>query len=185
MVELLPYLYLRRSLLKILLSTLFAFPIFTSAQTITKGSVYTNIKTECLEVEMATDKAPIDFYTLECKAFGGYKLEISGGDLRYSPTLYWNDQAIEVKKPFSFHDPDSDMVEWVYEKSVDEEGAGQVRWIGFIYRLFIQEGNSVDSILYAIRLDKEASCLIGEVRASEKANELARELVYSSKAGCP
>lgn len=164
---------------------LIAFPLFTLAQTITKGSVYTDIQKDCLKVEMATDKAPIDFYTYECKAFGGYKLEISGGDLRYSPTLYWNDKAIEINKPFSFHDPGSNMVEWVYEKNIDEEGAGSIKWLGFIYRLSVFNGESNDSILYAVRLDKDLSCLIGSVKSSNKANELARELIYNSKAGCP
>jgi hypothetical protein len=148
------------------------------------GSHYTDLSSDCVEVEMATDKAEIDFYTLECSAVGGYKLEISGGDLRYSPTLYWNEKAIEIDKPLSFHQPGSTKVEWIYRLVKSEEGTGSLRWIGFIYRLDLDENGVSKSVLYAMRLDKSRSCLIGEIPASPEANVQARELVYKSKPDC-
>lgn len=145
-------------------------------------SVYTDLNTDCVEISAATEEAPIDFYEAECKAFGGYRLLIEGGDLRYGPMLSFGETTVDLNRPGSFHDVGSTKIEWVYQHQIDSEGAGRIEWKGLIYRLSVSsiEGDREDSILYSVRLDGHKSCLIG----TSNSNEKARELVYNSRAHC-
>ncbi len=145
-----------------------------------RGSVYTDMKNECVVVSTATDQAPIDFYHAECKAFGGYRLTLTGGDLRYHPALYFGSTELNIPTPPSFHEPASDKVEWVYEHTIDQEGFGQLVWKALIYRLnVVDENNPEQNIekLFVVRLDGEKSCLLGTAQTNEK----ARELAYSTR----
>lgn len=148
------------------------------------NSIYTDLKTDCVEISSATEEAPIDFYEAECKSFGGFQLKIQGSDLRYSPNLNFGDKEIELNRPMSFHDLGSDKIEWMFQKTVDNEGVGKIEWRGLIYRLsvadpeFPERGDA--SILYVTRLDGVKSCHLGKVRT----NEEARKLVMDPKAQC-
>lgn len=142
-------------------------------------SVYTDLNSDCVVISVATEEAPIDFYQAECKSFGGFQLFIEGGDLRYGPELRFGKTGIDLERPMSFHDMGSDKVEWVYHSTIDNEGVGSIEWKGLIYRLSeaSEDGERDVSILYAVRLSGEKSCVLGKVLT----NEAARELVYSDK----
>jgi hypothetical protein len=146
------------------------------------GSAYTNLKKECVEFASATEKSPIDFYGADCKSFGGYRLQWSGGDIRYAPVLSFNGADLEMGRPGAFHDLGSDNVEWMYKTAQNEEGIGEIEWKGFIYRLSVanEDGMSNKSILYAVRLDGANSCFLG----NPKNNEEARALVKNASAPC-
>lgn len=161
----------------LVLATVFGFQ-FAQAEI---GSVYTNVKADCLDVSVPTDKAEIDFYDASCKSYGGFDLRISGGDIRYSPRLSFGATEINLINPYSFHDLGSDKIEWVYSLTRDEQGAGTLVWKGLIYRLNVQNNETMkdESLLYVVRLDGENSCSIG----TAKTNEEARNLVLS-KARC-
>ncbi|MFV3410257.1 hypothetical protein ACNH6C_16725 [Bdellovibrio bacteriovorus] len=153
------------------------------SQQVTIGSVFTNLTTECVEVSAANQQSPIDFYNAECKGFGGYQLNISGGDLRYHPELTYGGKQIALKNPYSFHDVASTEVEWMYRKTNSlEDGSGSLQWIGFIYRLSeaTEDGMSDVELVYAVRLDGADTCSIGTAATEEQ----ARALVLSSKAHC-
>jgi len=148
-----------------------------------RKSLYTDLTKDCVVVAAATDKAPIDFYESECKAFGGYRLKITGSDLRYHPELYFGDKKIEIETPMSFHDTASAKIEWVYGHAIDAEGAGQLEWKGLIYRLNYTNPEDPEkniNTLYVVRLDGAKSCLVGTTQSNTK----AREMAFNSKPGC-
>jgi hypothetical protein len=153
-----------------------------AADTVKWGSVYTNLKKECVVFAEATEKAPIDFYSADCKSFGGYRLQWSGGDIRYAPVLSFNGEDLDMGRPGAFHDLGSDNVEWMYKTVQNEEGIGEIEWKGFIYRLSVanENGDGSTKILYAVRLDGAKSCFLG----SPKTNEEARALVKNASAPC-
>lgn len=163
------------------LALLLATPAFAATKVEWK-SVYTNIKTECVEVSASNDKAEIDFADSECKSFGGYSLHVEGGDIRYAPSLYLNGERLETGGSFAFHDPASDQVEWIYRKTTEEDGQGTVEWKGFVYRLSVsnQDGDGSHNELYAVRLAGKNTCSLGLV----KNNEEARKLVQNARAQC-
>jgi hypothetical protein len=166
-----------------ILALSFGLPTLASASSSTEWkSVYTNLKTDCVAISAANDKAEIDFADSECKAFGGYELHIDGGDLRYGPSLLFKGQPLEIGRPGAFHDPGSDKVEWIYAKTSEADGAGTIAWKGFVYSLSVanQDGEGSKRELTAVRLDGENTCSLGLA----KTNEAARQLVRDSKPGC-
>jgi hypothetical protein len=140
-------------------------------------SAYTDLKADCIVVSSSTDKAQIDFYTAECKAYGGYALRITGGDLRYGPELAFNGVQLDLARPFGFHDLGSDKIEWVYDLARDEEGNGEIHFKALIYRLNVADQDGHDkSFLYVVRLNGEQSCVIGSVTNNEGARDLANDI---------
>lgn len=169
--------------MKTIITLITTFVTLNAFAATSQKSLYTDLTKDCVAVSSATDQAPIDFYEAECKAFGGYRLTITGGDLRYHPELYFGDTKIEIETPMSFHDTASTNIEWAYTHTIDNEGSGTLVWKALIYRL-----NSVDSedpnknseTLYVVRLKGKMSCLLGQV----KTNAEARALAYDAKAIC-
>lgn len=145
-------------------------------------SVYTNLDNDCVTVSQSNQNAVIDFQELECKSFGGYRLGVEGGDLRYKPTLKYGPTTIQMDSVGAFSDTGSKNIEWVYLHETARDGAGKVQWKGLIYRLSIQDGQSGQSRteLFAVRLDGSKSCLVGSTTDNLK----ARQLVYNSRPGC-
>ncbi len=145
-------------------------------------SVYTNVKKDCIDISVPTDKAEIDFSEVECKSFGGFRFTVYGGDLRYAPRLEFAGAELNLEEPGSFHDLISDNVEWIYRRTMDDTGLGAIEWKGFIYRLSVARTDSDgdDNLLYVVRLDGAKTCTIGTART----NARARQMVYDSKANC-
>lgn len=164
----------------ILLSVLLSSTVFAKTET---RSIYTDLKNDCIVVSLPTELAPIDFYESECKAFGGFALKESGGDLRYGPELSYGGQEIDLQRPPAFHGMGSQKIEWVYDLTRDEEGLGKLNFKALIYRLSVAnpDGLSADtSVLYVVKLDGKKSCVIG----TAKTNEEARKLANNKSAKC-
>jgi hypothetical protein len=143
-------------------------------------SVYTDMKQDCIVVSSATDQAPIDFYSSECKAFGGFKLQEEGSDLRYHPSLSFNQKEIDLQIPYSFHEMGSNKMEWVYDLTQDKEGSGVLTFKALIFRINSDvESDNGDSksvsTLHVVRLNGEKSCIIGLVSTNEEARALANK----------
>ncbi|MDD4974905.1 MAG: hypothetical protein PHY93_11175 [Bacteriovorax sp.] len=145
-------------------------------------STFIDLKNDCVVVSSATDQAPIDFYKADCKSFAGFTFIIEGGDLRYSPELYFRDNLIDLQRPPQFHDMASDKVEWLYTHEIDNQGSGNIVWRGIIYQLSIadDDGGNDKTVYFSVRLDGKNSCLIGTSGTDTE----ARELVYHSAKGC-
>ncbi|HPI39241.1 MAG TPA: hypothetical protein PLJ21_00450 [Pseudobdellovibrionaceae bacterium] len=149
---------------------------------ITTVSTYTDLSTDCILVSESTDLAPIDFSTKECKAFGGYTLRESGGDLRYGPELSFQGTAINLQRPSAFHSMGSQKIEWVYDLEKNKEGFGEIHFKALIYRLSVAnidsngENTKDKSVLFVVRLAGEKSCLIGRVLTNKDARDLANSL---------
>ncbi len=164
---------------KFMFAALVVFSAQAFAGTPVWKSVYTDLTKDCVEVSSANQNAEIDFYDAECKAFGGYQLNIEGGDLRYGPALRYNGVMLDVGSTGAFHDTGSTKVEWVYTLSKEVDGAGTLEWKGFIYRLSqaTENGSGPDeSVLYSVRLNKEQTCLVG----TSTTNQAARDLIYNN-----
>jgi hypothetical protein len=159
----------------VLVSTL----IFTTATNAEWKTTVTDIEKDCVVVSSATEEAPIDFFTSECKAFGGFTLSIDGGDARYAPALSFANKKIDLKNPLSFHDLTSNQLEWLYEHNMSKEGLGKIHWRGFIYQLSSasEDGESNVKRFYAVKLDGAKSCALGLTETKEE----AIKLVHGSK----
>lgn len=147
------------------------------------ASKYTDLKNDCIVVSQSNDESPIDFYSSDCKAFGGYTLKEAGGDLRYSPELSYNGTEIDLQRPATFHNMASKSIEWVYDLTQGDEGDGEINFKALIYRLSVADINPSKkdkSVLYVVRLDKENSCVIG----TASNNEAARKLANNTAAKC-
>lgn len=147
-------------------------------------SISTDLNKDCMEVYVEED--PIDAALFECKAMGGYRLTVEGGDLRYSPVLMWNNKPLDIPTPPDFHDvdPKNSKVEWVYKTVKDEYGMPALKWVGAIYSLLRDVDGVETTTVYAVRLDGAKSCLAGTVPASEKSASVARKMILESKASC-
>ena len=169
----------------VLISILFSFAVKAatpSATTATRSIEMVPVDTvkDCVVVSSATGDAQIDFYESECKAFGGYKLNIKGSDLRYSPVLSYVGHEIDMQRPFQFHDMADTSIEWLYEREVDEIGVGKVQWRGLIYSLEVSEEQSSSVQFYGIRLNKKKSCVVA-IAASK---ELAQKAILDPNSAC-
>lgn len=166
-----------------LLLALASFQVIAAPQ-----SIYTSVEVkDCITVYNSADEVDpeIDSYQGICPSFGGYVVEVSGGDIRYNLKLYYNDVQIDTPQLPAFHDMGSKVIEWRYEVN-----SGNLDYKALIYRLNFQNydpttGNDFnDSTLFVIRLNKEASCLIGSFTASENRgqsiNQLATRLADSN-----
>lgn len=157
------------------LSLLAILPNAAAAQT-QWGSVYTNVKKECVVAQQSNEKSEIDFYEADCKSYGGYRLKVSGGDLRYAPVLSFNGEDLSMDRLYRFHDLASENVEWVYKRTAEADGSGELSWKGFIYRLSVasDESDRDEKVLYAVRLNGRDSCLLGRVRTNQEALALVK-----------
>lgn len=140
-------------------------------------SVYTNTKKDCVTIQESNENSEIDFYEADCKSFGGYRLKIAGGDIRYAPQLSFNGTDLPMGQPEGFHDLGSDNVEWVYRRESQADGQGSIEWKGFIYRLNVSHGpDDSREVLYAVRLDGEKSCFLGYPASNREARAMVQNL---------
>jgi hypothetical protein len=158
------------------------------------SSQYTSVaEKDCITTENSAwnADAEIDFYAAKCPSFGGYEVEVSGGDLRYNLKLSYNGKAIETEQLGAFHDMGSSKIEWRY----DVGSKGDIKYTALIYRLNFQdwseekEENFEESRLIVVRLEGEKSCIIGRVDAtdykdSNKPNIVATQIADDSKLVC-
>lgn len=155
------------------------------------GSVYTSVEPQdCVTINGSELLAEpeIDFYEGECAAFGGYRVYISGGDIRYSLDLSYQGQSIDTIKLASFHDMGSAKIEWRYERKGDGFD-NTLEYTALIYRLnyttYTENGEPTDKdMLVVVRLDQQNSCVIGTIEQQANMNEKARQLADNKSASC-
>lgn len=135
----------------------------------------------------------IDFYRGECPSLGGYRAVITGGDLRYHLELVYNGKTIELVSPAAFHSAGV-KAEWRFQRT-KEKGEGNYEHLSavptaLIYRLVTDEFNestgnskSVDQLV-VVRLQGAATCVIGQVKASQAMNIEAQKLADNLSAPC-
>lgn len=171
----------------IALSTVFAVSAMAKTQ-----SVYTSVDTkDCVTVTSSEmDNGPIDFYTGECPAMGGYKVTITGGDIRYNLDLSYQGVRIPTLKPLYFHDMGSAKIEWRYQRTGGDWESYQVEYKALIYRLSIDSynpdtGESKDQdTLVVVRLNGASSCVVGMVEQQADMNQKARQIADNPQATC-
>lgn len=140
-------------------------------------SVYSSLEEgSCVIADAASlHKDPeIDFLVSECPGFGGYQLKVAGGDLRYPLSLVFHGKEIELTRIHSFHSVASPRVEWVFERISEEP---LVRYKALIHRIRLEQDNNKDGdILIVTKLNKEDSCPVAVIKASQSMNEEARSI---------
>jgi hypothetical protein len=142
------------------------------------ASVYTGVAPkDCIEIAKTAENTEGDFYEAECPSYGGYRLRLSGGDLRYHPELQFGGEPIQLSMPGSFHDMASENVEWIYSAAREKDGSGELEWRALIFRLKVSnpEGGQDRSVLYVVRLNGAKSCLLGMASTNEEARSLAQD----------
>ena len=98
--------------MKTLFALAFAFGLNAYAA---NDSVYTSVaQKDCNVTESSEFKRnpEIDFLTMFCDGKGGYRVKISGGDLRYPLFLISGGRTITLTEISAFHELGSDRIEW-------------------------------------------------------------------------
>jgi hypothetical protein len=155
-------------------------------------SVYTSVDVkDCVTVTSSEmDKGPIDFYTGECPAMGGYKVTITGGDIRYNLDLSYEGVRIPTLKPMQFHDMGSSKIEWRYKRTGSDWNSYQVEYTALIYRLNLDSYNPAtgeskpQDTLVVVRLNGASSCVVGMVEQQANMNQKARQIADNPAASC-
>lgn len=119
------------------------------------GDMVTRIDRDCVLVSQSTDQDE-DFKELECKAFGGFQLKISGSEGRFSPKISHSGFDVTLKDPDAPHDMASNEIKWIYAREYFPSGEGRLTWLGLMYALKV--GAEVQH--YGVRLEKRMSCVI-------------------------
>lgn len=156
------------------------FTIF--AQTKKPESVYTNLNEKfCKTLEQSDEGA--GWYRGECPGVGGYKLQVTEGDIRQSidvimpnKTRFEMDLTVNVSPAFSSV---GEKAEW----RVTRKGKSVVPY-ALIVRYNASENSEKPeqntSYLVVIKITKNLACITDVVKPSAKANEQARELADAS-----
>lgn len=161
---------------------LFACLIEVRAQTSKIGSIYTGLdEKSCKTLESSTDEA--GWYLGECPGVGGYRLQITEGDIRQSINVVApNKRKFEldfignVSTAFSYV---GRRAEWRVVR------AGKtLNPIGLIVRYDASENpddaRKTTSYLVVVKITKTEICIINVVKPGAKANEEARNLADQS-----
>lgn len=151
-------------------------------------SVYTSVAVEdckTIEASWLEQEPEIDYYTGHCTGKDGYKVVISGGDIRYSLSLIYKGTEVTLTNIGAFHDMGSEKIEW--RGSVNKDGKIN-SFHSLIYRLSIADYatdyvENVDT-LFVVRLKGANSCVIGTVKQSLDMNEQARAIADDQSLPC-
>ena len=174
------------------LSFLAILSFATAIPALAAESVYSSIKdTDCVIYDSSElhEEPEIDFLTAECPAFGGYRVMISGGDIRYNLGLSYNGTKINTLQPEGFHNTGSNVIEWRFNR-VQRLGYFEAKYTALIYRLSVSEYNETANEnqdvtkLVVVRLSGEQSCIIGVFTNESNDNNLARKIADNPDAKC-
>lgn len=152
-------------------------------------SVYTSVAYADCKVIKDSNLEPepeIDYYTGHCAGKAGYTVVVSGGDIRYSISLIYQNNEINLTNIGAFHDVGSSKVEW--RGPVGKNGKIK-SYNSLIYRLNITHYNEDDTMtnddeMFVVRLNGAKSCLIGRVPLSQNMNEQARAIADDLSKPC-
>jgi len=158
--------------------TIFIFSICVIAQTAKVESVYTKLDTKsCKTLESSVEEA--GWYRGECKGIGGYKLQLTEGDIRQSIDViapnkkkYELDFSGNVSSAFSYVGA---KAEW----RVTRKGKTIIP-IALIVRFDASENpedsTKTSSYLVVSKITKNQICVTAVIKPSATANEEARKL---------
>ena len=152
-----------------------------------QGAIYTSIdRKDCLTIDTSEWGGEFeDYYSAECPGVGGYRVFISGGDLRYNLSLGYQGQLIEGYRLLQFHNMGAAKIEWRYARRKD---TAQVAYKALIYRLSYPQMDSEKarelSMLVVMRLQGKKSCVIGIIEQQKDMNQKARALAQNTSIGC-
>lgn len=153
-------------------------------------SIKTSVKAKNCITSSPTEE--IDSFTMECPAMGGYKVIVSGGDLRYSLKLISEGTTIETTGFSGFHDVTSKKIEWRYN-AVSADGDLKVKYTALIYKLEVANYDEVtgdianQETMVVVRLDGAKSCVIGSIaplKDEDATKAAARKLADDMTAKC-
>lgn len=150
-------------------------------------SIHTSIAdVDCVINESSElEKEPeIDHFTKECPGLGGYRVIVSGGDLRYGITLDYQGTQVALDYQGSFHEPGSSKIEWVYERQPilgARDNPSEAKYLALIHRINYQTMNENGDLgestkLYVTKLAGKDSCVVGVVAAVKDMNAKATAL---------
>lgn len=170
-------------LLIVTLVSLITLSVSTSAKT---EAVYSNVELDNCAIAYESDETGA--ITRECASFGNYKIRISGSDGRYGFIVSYNGKVIEIPELDHFHSPGSKVIEWRYTYDLDTR---EISYNSLMFRLEHATGieSKNDSILYAVRLNQESSCLLETFQESDATspgseNIKAREILDNINTPC-
>lgn len=167
--------------------TIFMFSASIFAQTKKSESVYTNLTEKACKTLEKSDKYA-GWYRGECPGIGGYKLQLTEGDIRQSIDVvspnkkrYELDLTQNVSSAFSYV---GEIAEW----RVIRNGK-TVKPYSLIVRYNASENSEKPeqntSYLVVVKITKDSVCVTDVVKASANANEQARTLAdVSAKKPC-
>ncbi len=157
-------------------------------------SAYTgvNIAKDCVIASSSElEKEPeIDHLDAECPALGGYRIFVSGGDIRYGITLGFGKAKIDLDKTGAFHDLGSEKIEWVYERvptKVDGFDKTELNYLALIHRIDFQtydqktETEKQTTKLIVTKLAGEKSCIVAEIAAADDMNAKAKAIATKAQ----
>lgn len=140
-------------------------------------SVYTSIqKKDCRVVyDSETDpNAEIDRLDMNCSGVGGYKLKVSGADLRYSVSLISGRKVIRLSQYMGFHDIGSNQVEWIKQNG---------RVTALIHRIVATvDVEQSSSFLLVSKLNGANSCTVAEIAPEAGKNQNAEARAIALRA---
>ena len=160
--------------------------VLVSQQAFANHSTYTSVAVDdCVTIDSSEfdEEFEIDYYDGICKGLGGFAVNISGGDLRYSLNLLYRGKSIDgITKFIGFHDLGSDKVEWRYEVV-----NGKKVYKALIFRISAWDGIEMKNydILHVVKLKGQNSCTVATLENKINMNEKARVIADNiSKYNC-
>ncbi len=159
------------------------FSVCVSAQAKKNESVYTNLDTKsCKTLESSVDEA--GWYLGECRGIGGYRLQVTEGDIRQSINVIApNKKKFELdffRNVSTAFSSVGAKAEWRVIRSKDKT----VTPMALIVRYHVSENPDDSSILtsYLVvsKITKNEICITNVVKSSAKANVEARKLADAS-----
>ena len=148
-----------------------------------KASFYTEIKgSKCLLIDSNEwHNEPMDWYTMECPGFAGYKVIQKGGDARSWYELHYGNHVVNLANDIlSKHAFGTfpNIVPTMFEWRVEVQNA-QARPYAAIFRVSAQDYNDytkLKSRLFVVRLNAGFGCVIGVRKTNAEAQALADDL---------
>ncbi len=159
-------------------------------------SKYTSILIEnCAKISDSSDHEfpEIDYLNMVCPSYGGYEVEISGGDLRYNLKLRYQGVKLPTESFGSFHSMGANQIEWRFKKVKKKPNWNStIELKALIYRLSFSDYSEAGppksrDALVVIKLDGKKSCVTASLKSGQpniNLNIEARKIADNPKSPC-
>lgn len=142
---------------------------------------------DCITIDSSNidPNAEVDFYRGECPGFGGYRVTVEGGDVRYSLNLSYRGVKIPTVKLGPFHDMHGSSVTWRYKRHVGPN-ENTIEYKALIYALeYADAEGNMDNVLHVVvALRGNKSCVTAKIKDSPGAIEAIATVADNPKAPC-